>query len=186
VSLFFSAVLSAFGGFCLLAKSGEVYRPVWLVGDLRVVAAALLTGTLMMPIAGRALLSGLFLWWSLLLATIWRYATWEPGGLPVPWNLAPLNLMLLTVMLLGAQWAFARAVAAARGPSRPQRILSVIWSVKTFAGLLLAGVTAYELNPRTDALLTLAGAFLWLNGIVDAVVTWWVFSRPRAAMPNSQ
>jgi len=166
-----SGVLSALGGLCWVCRFGRVPGAFWLVDDLRVPAAVVLTGAVVFRGPRRGLLAGLLLPPSMLLATIWRYRVWDFAG-----SWLAVNLILLCVMALAAQWAITSPglVKTRRG----QRA-----GLALFCGLCILALTARNLPAWLEAPLHAAGVIVWLTGLAVTV------GRQRAELedagPNS-
>ncbi len=157
VAMIASGVLSALGGLCWVCKSGRIPGGFWLADDLRVPAAVVLAGAVVFRGPRRGLLAGLLLPPSMLLATIWRHRVWD-----FPGSWLAVNLILLCVMALAAQWAIgAPGVVKTR---RGQRA-----GLALFCGLCALALTARDLPAGLEALLQAAGVILWLAGMAVAV-----------------
>lgn len=153
-----SGLLSALGGLCGLARWGQMPLHVHLVGDLRLVAAVVLSGAVVLRGPRRGLLAAILLPPSMLLATVWRQRVWD-----LPSSTVAVNVLMLAGMALGAQWAMM--------PARPGRLRPRRWpAAAALLGIVAVALTAGELSNTTARALRLLGAGLWLAGMAAAVV----------------
>ena len=195
-----SATISALGGLCGLAKTGGVILPgllhstlgwvsTWsgarpaydgpeIIGDTRVLAAAVLTGVLLMHRPGRTLLAGLFLPHTMLLATIWRYRVWDVPGL----NWA--SAALLALMAMGTQWAFARSVRGALPsashapiPGRKHWPMMMWAMLAAMIGMMALASTAGELRRETEFICRATGLALWASAMIMTFAHWYGHRR---------
>jgi len=155
-ALIASGVLSALGGLCWLAKAAHAPAPVWPVGDLRVAAAAVLAGPMLLKRPGGALLAGLLVPLGMLLATIWRECVWD-----IPAGHLYLNVLVLMIGAGGAQWALRQASAA-------RRRRAWLWVLLAGGGVLLLAGTIRTCGGAGETALRLAGAAAWTTGMVAA------------------
>ena len=163
-----SGLLSALGGLCGLAKWAQMPARVYLVDDLRPIAAVVLTGAVLLKGPGRSLLAAMLLPPAMLLATVWRQRVWD-----VPTTPFAVNLIVLAVMALGAQWAMMRA--SARGA-----VCLREWpAMAAFLGILALAVTANDLPGAATTALRLAGVGMWIVGAAAAFVQWLLRRRRR-------
>ncbi len=109
-ALIASGALSAWGGVAWLVEHARAPVSYWPVGDVRVVASALLAGGLLFSGKGRTLLSAVWLAPSMLLASIWQLRTTY-----LYWGGHELHTLALAGMLAVATGAFRRALSAEAG-----------------------------------------------------------------------
>ncbi len=164
-----SGVLSAMGGLCWVAKSGQLPRQLFLIEDLRVVAAVALAGAVALRGPGRGLLTAVLLPPAMLLATIWRQWVWDVAAVGFA-----VNLLVLTGTVLGAQWAIAQAAGTEN--NRPQRRAAMAM----FLGIIALAATARELPRGARTVLRVAGAGAWLVGLAAALLLSWRRRRGRS------
>jgi len=165
-ALIASGALSALGGLCWLAKAGHAPAPVWPVGDLRVAAAAVLAGPMLLKRRGGALLAGLLVPVGLLMATIWRECVWD-----IPAGPLYLNVLVLAIGAGGAQWAVREA-------SRPGRRRAWVWALLAGAGMLLVAGTIRAPSGAAETTVQFAGAAAWTAGMVAAAAERLMRRRP--------
>jgi hypothetical protein len=155
-----SAVLSSLGGLCWLLKSGQTCLPGYLVGDLRILAAAVLAGAAGLPGRGRSLLVCAMLPLAMLVTTVWRFGVW-----PTPLWPVPANLLALAGMAWAAQWIFVRV-------RRPAARLGIVWPVLAALGVVSLAATAAAEIPGRDVFRSIVGVVLWVIGTGGAVLAW--------------
>ncbi len=165
-----SSVLSALGGMCWLIRNGWSPAPGHLFGDLRVAAAVALAGAVLVRTRGGRLVAGLLLVPGMLLATAWRQCVNFVPGWP-----AEMNVLLLTVMVLAAQWVVLRSFEAR------WRVLSVV-SLAAPVGIVVAAVSAWERWPAARSPLQWTGLALWAAPAVGGLIAIVVRRRPAAAV----
>ena len=162
-----SGVLSALGGLCWLARSGQAPPPSWRLIDLRVVAAAALAGAVVLRGPGRNLLAGVFLPPAMLVATVWQYQVWDVPDCPVA-----VSLLALTGMVLAAQWGLARSAGAGA-------VGRVLCPALAAGGIAIVAVTVIPLpqawrgglvGRNSNTILSVAGAAVWLAGTAGALL----------------
>jgi len=170
-----SAVLSAAGGLCWLLHDGRTPLPGHFFGDLRVPAAAVLAGAVVLTRPGRSALVAIMVPFAMAVVTAWRQQVWPTPAWPVY-----ANLIALIVLLPAAQWSFRYALHA---PG---------WAVKVWPILAGMGILSIALVPlvtalvptsgpfHPDLILTAVGAGLWAIGS-GAVLIHWVWPRLRPA-----
>ncbi len=144
-----SGLLSALGGMCWLIRAGWTPRPGHLFADLRVAAAAALAGAAVLRGAGRGLLAGMLLPPAMLVATAWRQCVcyspmWSPEA----------SLLLLTAMVLAAQWTVARGFQT--GPN-----WRAVFSLLAPLGVVVVSASAWETPAPLPAALRWSGLGLW-------------------------
>jgi ribose/xylose/arabinose/galactoside ABC-type transport system permease subunit len=189
-TLVLSSVLSAWGGLCWFIHLGVTPMRAEVVGDLRVAAAAVLCGAVVMRGLGRALLAAAMLPVALLACTIWRQMVWDVPGLPWPVQLLlliPVVLAMQVVLLKTADalgWSPAGRQQDHDGPgegtARPDRgrmIVLATASLLMLAGLGLAAYSAYPLSRPMLRQVRWAGVGLWIIGGVLAA--WKIFQDFR-------
>jgi hypothetical protein len=164
-----SGVLSAMGGLCWVAKSGQLPRQLFLIEDLRVVAAVALAGAVALRGPGRGLLAAVLLPPAMLLATIWRQWVWDVATVDFA-----VNLVVLTVAVLGAQWAMAQAAGPEKSPPQQRAALAM------FLGIIALAATARDLPRGARTVLRVAGAGAWLIGLAAALLLSWRRRRGRS------
>ncbi len=166
VALVASGLLSAAAGAIWLVEHGETPIPGRLVGDLRVPAAALLAGGLLLAGARRTVVTVAALPVALLLTLLWTLHVWM-----APVRAYYPQLLLLIVGLTGAHLAVRHAVAAPR--LRRGALVA--------AGLMTGGIVVAALEARVEGTdvrgaLLWAGILLWAGGAVtlgiSAAVRW--------------
>ena len=161
-----SAVLSALGGVCWLAKSGEAPSPSWIIGDLRVVAAAVLAGGFAITTRSTRLLAAAFLPLAMLLATVWRQMVLDLPTVPCAVNLLVLAGMAGTAQaaLLSGRGPQTRATAFG-DPARPVRWA---WAILAAAGLVVLAASGGTAPLAARELLVTAGMACWAVALVGA------------------
>ena len=175
-----------FAALCAAGALSGLAGPMWVVeygaapvlsgpvGDLRVPAAAVLAGAAFYAGRGRILLVALCLPGALLLAGIWQREVWV-------WDLQvgefPLQTLLLTVMVIVAHMAMARALGRPRAALRG-RAVAIVAAALCAAGILLsaASVMAEGFGPR--AALYVGGLVVWAVGAALVAVALVLRRRP--------
>ena len=158
VALVVSGALAAAGGAIWLVEHGSAPVPTRLIGDLRIPAAAVLAGAVMLSGPGRTLLTGLLLPVSLLLVTLWRQEvpSWQwLEGRGYSFQLAELAAMVLTVQ--GAFYGALTATGAAR------RRFMTICGVKAAVALGVVALQATRSSYQTAHTLHFVGVVIWLH-----------------------
>jgi ribose/xylose/arabinose/galactoside ABC-type transport system permease subunit len=152
-----SAALAALGGACWLMDYPAAPVPSWPVGDLRIVAAALLAGAALLGGRGKTMLVGLLLPVALLTATVWRQKV------PlISWGGWPVGGLVLVGVTIVAHMGIDNALSwRQRGR----------WLAAGALALLVAGMallaatgTITDLSGRRSFLLAALG--VWLVGLV--------------------
>ena len=162
--------LSAAGGVCWLAEHARTPLPAWIVGDLRIPTAALLTGAVLLSGPRRTLLAGLLLPAALLLTTIWRQ---EVHGLRALHARGfEFQTILLAAMVLWGQWALWRTL---RQHERRRRI-TMICLIGGSLGVVLTALQTGR-NVRTQQMLHVLGISVWLLFAIGAIATWALGAR---------
>jgi ribose/xylose/arabinose/galactoside ABC-type transport system permease subunit len=175
VALAASGALASAGGAAWLIDYGSTPVPAALVGDLRIPAAAVLSGALVCGGSGRVMLAGIWLPVALLVATMWRQQTFyfDAGGYE-------LQLAVLTGEVLLAQWAMRRRLSS---PARPT-LLNVAVAAG-LAGLAVFAASGWTFRPTVRgamqyvSLALAAGACVLL--VADVVLKPPARKRARAA-----
>ena len=158
LALVVSGALAAAGGAIWLVEHGSAPVPTRLIGDLRIPAAAVLAGAVMLSGPGRTLLAGLLLPASLLLVTLWRQEVplW-------PWLEGrgySFQLVELTAMVLTVQGAFHGALTAA-GAAR--RRFMTICGIKAVVALGIVALQTTRSSYQTAHTLHFVGIVIWLH-----------------------
>ncbi len=137
IALAASGALASAGGAAWLIDYGSTPVPAALVGDLRIPAAAVLSGALLCAGSGRVMLAGVWLPVALLVATMWRQQTFyfDAGGYE-------LQLAVLAGEVLLAQWALRRRLSS---PARPT-LLNVALAAG-LAGLAVFAASGWTFRP---------------------------------------
>lgn len=139
--------------------SQNVYGVHWLpVGDLRVLVAAILCGAWSLRWRGSTLLTGLLLPVAMVVATAWWQMVWDVGPLLRVIPQIDVNLLVLLMLALGAQWV--------QGTVRRQPApLQIAGAWLAWAGVLVGGLGAWwPLSPAATTA-RLAGGAVWLVGV---------------------
>jgi ribose transport system permease protein len=156
-ALVVSAALAALGGACWLMDYPSAPVPSWPIGDLRIVAAALLAGAALMAGRGRTMLVGLLLPVALLTATVWRQkvplTSWNG------WSLASLVLVGVTIV---AQMAIDNALSW----RQHGRWLAATALALLVAGMALLAATGTIRDLRGRRIFLLVALAVWLAGLV--------------------
>ena len=168
-ALLMSSVLSAWGGLCWFVQLGVTPTRANVLGDLRVLAAAVLCGAFVLRGLGRALLAAVLLPSALLVATIWQQTVWDFG-----WARWHGELLVLAAMALGVQWVLYATVGAVRSGAassagggrggRGGRALLVIASLLMLLGLAVVALAAYPWPYPVLRYIRWGGLGLWLLG----------------------
>lgn len=155
-----SGVLSALGGLCWLARSGQAPAPTWRLIDLSVIAAAVLAGAVVFRGPGRSLLAGVLLPPAMLVATVWQFQVWDVPDCPVA-----VSGLALTGMVLAAQWAFVRSAGAGA-------VRHLLCPALAAGGIAVVAVSVLPLplGRHSAAILGAAGAAVWLAGSACALL----------------
>jgi hypothetical protein len=176
-------VLSALGGVAWVIRSGSSMQACPPVGDLRILAAAILAGGLIVRGPMRALMAGVLVGPAMLIATVWQVMVWDVPA--VGW---PVNLLVLSVMAAGVHVCGLLAIQVRR--PRLGR-----WVGFMFAGIvvLAASVLPMFMDPghgladmtkhrQLTMALRLLGAGVWLVGLAGMVIQYRAKSSdsPRA------
>ncbi len=152
-----SGGVSALGGAFWLIEYSAAPVPTRPIGDLRVVAAAVLAGGAFFAGRGRGMLVGICLPVAMLLATIWQQEVWA-----LEFRGYSLQLLILTGMTVTAHLAMVEAVKPKVG-IWPLRIASVTLAV---AGILSLAVSAAATSQAAHDMLHGLGLGLWLAGAI--------------------
>lgn len=166
-----SGVLSCLGGLCWLLKSGRTCMPGHIVGDLRVLAAAVLAGAVCLRGRGHSLLSCALVPPAMLVASVWWLFVCPTPTWPVE-----VNLLALAAMVWAAHWAWRQA-------ARPTGGIRLIWAVLAASGIVSLAATAATEIPDRDVARTFVGLLLWLIGLGGALVEW-LKQRKSAKAPE--
>lgn len=158
VALLVGGTISAVGGACWLLDYSQVPVPVRPVGDLRVLAAPLLAGALLLAGPGRSLLAGVCLPAGLLVATVWQQRVWYLSGLGYEWQ-----VLLLALAAGLTQIALVVACPAIRR-RRWARAGSAVLAV---AGMAVLAASSYLMLSSMRPVLHAAGV-----GLLGAAAVW--------------
>jgi len=156
-ALVISGALAAVGGAVWLVEHSSTPVPTRLIGDLRVPAAAVLAGAVVLVGPNRSLLCWLFLPVSMLLVTLWRQEilSWQ-------WFYArgyAFQLVELMAMLLTAHGAFRAAFSAT---SLARRRFLIHCGLKTTIALAVVALQASSRDHQTRYMLHIVGIVIWL------------------------
>jgi len=165
------AVLSAMGGLCWLLRDGRSPMPWHYFGDLRVPAAAVLAGAVVLSCPGRSALVAIMVPFAMAVVTAWRQLCW-----PTPTWRVDANLIALILLLLAAQWSFRYAL------HRPGWRVKV-WPVLTGMGIVSIAVGGARSDGGHDVARAVLGAALWTLG-TGAVVIHWARARLKRERPR--
>ena len=158
-----SGVLAAAGGSVWVLDHAAAPVPTRLIGDLRVVSAALLAGGAFFCGRGRAPLAAVWLLAGFLISSIWRLEVWTytASGYSV-------QIIVLILMTLIVHAAFAGAIT---GPRRAKGD-SIAWVVLTGGGMLVfAAAAAAGARPGVRGLLHICGAGVWAVGAAGVLLS---------------
>jgi len=156
-----SSALASLGGLCWLIKSGQAPAASLRLIDLRVVAAAVLAGAVVLRGIGRGMLVGLFVPPAMLVATIWQISVWDIRDSPLP-----VNIIALVMMVLLGQLSFTSVA-----PGRPwRRTLSGVLSASGLVVVSLATLTPYA-RGRFDAAVAAGGTMIWAAGVATGLLS---------------
>ena len=153
-----SGMLASLGGLCWLMRYGRTPLPTAMVGDLRVVAAAALSGAIFVRGPGRGLLAAAMLPATILLAAMWRQLVLPSLAFPFAWN-----LLVLSAMVVGAHWSFRAAMRSGRGRD-------IVWPALAGLGILTLAATARGTTGTLPTVRIGIALALWLAGVVGAGV----------------
>ncbi|MGA2266538.1 MAG: hypothetical protein ABSH10_08945 [Phycisphaerae bacterium] len=154
--------LAGLAGACGLIDYPVASAPNFPIGDLRVVAAAILAGGAMLGGRGRTMLMGLALPLALLTATIWR----QEVAL-LFYGIVEVNLLILIGMVLVAHIAIDNALSWRQG-GRWLAAMALAALVGGMAMLAASGWVADLAGRRAFELLALG---LWLAGAVMLLIS---------------
>ena len=145
-----SGALAGVAGFAWVVDMGRGVVPTRPIGDLRVVAAVVLAGALVLHGPGRTMLAGVMLPASLVAATIWGQRGWL---LPVGGYEA--QLLVLALAVLAAQGALVLRLA----PVAPRRFSTTALAAAVAAlAALLAAAHRADADPAGGTVAALNGA----------------------------
>jgi len=156
-----SGFLAAAGGACWLIEHGQAPAATRPVGDLRVLAAALLAGGLYHAGRTRTLLTLAALPVALLIVTVWRQEVW---------NLQVEGYALQLAVLAGMTVVTHLAMAAAAGGPRKARAAFAVAAALTAGGLVVLAGSARGGSPEVKHALHVAGVAVWSVGAVVLVI----------------
>jgi galactofuranose transport system permease protein len=156
-----SGFLAAAGGACWLIEHGQAPAATRPIGDLRILAAALLAGGLYHAGRTRTLLTTAALPLALLIATVWRQEVWN-----LPAEGWALQLAILAGMLVVTHLA----MAAAAGGARKARAMFAIAAALTAGGLIVVAGSARGGSPEIKHALRLVGVAVWTAGAVVLIL----------------
>lgn len=156
-----SGLLAAAGGACWLIEHGQAPVATRPIGDLRVLAAALLAGGLYHAGRSRTLLTTAALPVALLIATVWRREVW---------NLPVEGYALQLAVLAGMTVVTHLAMAAAAGGPRKARAAFAVAAALTAGGLVLLAGSARGGSPDIRHALHVVGVAVWSVGAVALIV----------------
>jgi len=173
VALCASGALAAAGGVLWLLEHSIAPVPSRPIGDLRVLAAPLMAGALLLRGPGRSLLAAVYLPPALLVATVWRQEGWYLllRGYAV-------HVLLLAAVVLVSQKALARGLVSAG----LARCLASIGGGSCIAGLLIWCISSASMPENYRSLLHYAGLVLIVAGAL-VVLAERVISLKRAHTP---
>ena len=157
--------LAGLSGAVWLMDRSQAPLPIRPVGDLRIVAAAVLAGAAALAGRGRTVVVGLLLPGALLVATAWRQEV-----LDLSWGGYNLQVVLLIGMAIVTHQAFAALTASRTAPAPPtpgrRRRFAGLSALLCGAGMLLGAQSGtLGATPAAGAFL-LAGLLTWAAGAV--------------------
>jgi hypothetical protein len=155
-----SGLVSAASGICWLIDRSSAPVASVPIGELRVPAAAVLAGGLLLAGPRRSVMAALCLLPALLVATVWRQqaaALWAGGYF--------LHVGGLLVMVAGCHVLLKAAW------TRPTRWTAWLWAAAGVGGLLLFALTIRSDIPSSRALLAVAGGAAFLLGVGGAMAS---------------
>ena len=156
--------LSATGGICWLAEHSRAPLPTWVIGDLRIPTAALLTGAVLLSGPRRTLLAGLLLPTTLLLTVIWRQ---EVHGLQALHARGfEYQMVLLAAMAAWGQWSIRKVIRE----NHPRRRIAMICLIGGSLGIVLVALQVGH-SIETQRTLHVFGVAIWLLFAVGAVAS---------------
>lgn len=165
VTMAAGGALAGGGGACAWL-SQNVYGVHWLpVGDLRILVAAILCGAWSLRWRGSTLLTGLLLPVAMVVATAWWQMVWDVGPLRPSIPQIDVNLLILLVLVLGAQWVQGTA-------HRPPLPLRIAGAWLAWAGVLVTGLGAWWPLSSAAPATRFAGGLTWLAGMVMLALSW--------------
>jgi ribose/xylose/arabinose/galactoside ABC-type transport system permease subunit len=165
-----SGALSGLGGGIWLIDQSMTPLPFRMVGDLRVVAAAVLAGAAFFGGRGRGMLAGVCLPVALLTATVWRQIV-----AVLPWYGYDMQLALLMAMAILTQRGLSDAVSATRG----RKAHFVAASALMWGGLLTLALSAAA-PPASLKTFHAAGLCIFLAGAVLLLIARGLHSHDKA------
>ncbi len=156
LALTVSGALGALGGLARLAETGRAVVFTRPIGDLRLVAAVVLTGALVLRGRNRTMLAGLVLPLCLAVATIWQLRVW---WLPVEGYDA--QLLILAVLAAGVQVGALLSVPL----TSPAGALAGLGALGCGIGLALLVGSAHPDSIATVDALQAGGAWIGAIGL---------------------
>ncbi len=173
-SLGASGLLAGLGGAIWLIDQGTAPIPLWIVGDLRIIPAALLGGALLFG-HRRSLLMLLCLPATVLAATLWRTNVIDLSFYGHSLQMLLLAAMVVTAHLAIANYAMPRA-------NRPKHAFDAM--VNAIVGLVAFTVSAALSNELLRTITQLAGLATWL--IAVGLLTYSYICRRRTPAPADE
>jgi simple sugar transport system permease protein len=157
-----SGGLAGLAGACGLIDYPVASAPNFPIGDLRVVAAAVLAGGAMLGGRGRTMLMGLSLPLALLTATIWR----QEVAL-LFYGIVEVNILILIGMAIVAHMAIDNALSWRQG----SRWLAVMALAALVGGMAMLGASGRVADLAGRRAFELMALGLWLAGVVLLLVS---------------
>lgn len=150
-----SGLLSAVGGAMWLIDYSVAPVPTRIIGDMRVIAAALLAGGLLFVGRGRTMLAGICLPVAVLIATVWRQEVWalEIHGYA-------FQLLILAGMMIVAHLAVIELADPSNTKTKPRLAAAILCG----AGVVVVALAAAAVDITSHELLHVAGCSVWALG----------------------
>jgi ribose/xylose/arabinose/galactoside ABC-type transport system permease subunit len=157
-----SGGLAGLGGVCWLIDHPSAPPPSWPIGDLRVVAAAVLAGGMLLGGRGRTMLVGLALPAALLTATIWRQEV-----VLVSWQGVRIQTLMLICVAIVAHIAIDNVLSWRQGGKK----LAVIALALLVGGMGMLGTTGRMADLGARRAFVLAAMGVWLLGVAMLLIS---------------
>ncbi len=152
-----SGLLSAVGGAMRLVDYSAASVPARIIGDMRVIPAAVIAGGLLFAGRGRTMLACIGLPVAMLIATIWRQQVWamEIHGYA-------LQLLILAGMAIVSHLALIEFADPSGMKMKPRLAAAILCIV----GIVVVAFAAAAKNIKSHELLHMVGCGVWTAGAI--------------------